>query len=142
VREIIRRADPEQPVSNVRTLAEIVAADTASREVQVRVLAIFAGVAFLLAAVGIYGVLSFMVSQRDREIGVRMALGAKARDVFRMVLKQGIVLAVVGIVPGVLLAYVSARGMESLLAGVTPRDPVTFVVGTGVCLAMALAQWC
>ena len=139
VREIIRRADPEQPVSNVRTLAEIVAADTASREVQVRVLAIFAGVAFLLAAVGIYGVLSFMVSQRDREIGVRMALGAQARDVFRMVLKQGIVLAVVGIVPGVLLAYVSARGMESLLAGVTPRDPVTFMVGTGVCLAMALA---
>jgi len=139
VRGIIRRADPSQPISNVRTLAEIVADETATREAQVRVLAIFAGVAFLLAAVGIYGVLSFMVSQRDREIGVRMALGAQARDVFKMVLKQGVVLATVGIVPGVLLAYASARGMESLLAGVKPRDPVTFLVATGVCLAMAMA---
>lgn len=139
VRDIMRKADPAQPISNIRTMAEIVEGETASRAVQVRVLVIFAGVAFLLAAVGIYGVLSFMVSQRDREIGVRMALGAQARDVFRMVLKQGIVLATVGIVPGVLLAYASARAMESLLAGVKPRDPVTFVAVTSVCVVMAMA---
>jgi predicted permease len=138
IRDIIRRADPSQPISDVRTMSEIVEEETATRAVQVRVLTIFAAVAFLLAAVGIYGLLSFAVSQRDREIGVRMALGAQARDIFRMVLKQGVVLATVGIVPGVLLAYASARGMEALLAGVKPRDPITFAVATSVCLVMTL----
>ena len=138
VREIVLRADPELPISNVRTMLDIVESETASRTVQVRVLGTFAGLAFVLAAVGIYGLLSFTVSQRDREIGVRIALGAQTRNIFRMILKQGIVLAVVGIVPGVLLAYVSARGMEALLAGVKPRDPLTFVAATSVCLLMTL----
>jgi predicted permease len=138
IRDIIRRADPSQPISEVRTMSEIVEEETATRAVQVRVLTIFATVAFLLAAVGIYGLLSFAVSQRDREIGVRIALGAQARDIFRMVLKQGVVLATVGIIPGVLLAYASARGMEALLAGVKPRDPITFAVATSVCLLMTL----
>jgi predicted permease len=139
IRDIVRRADPEQPISDVRSLTEIVEAETSSRTSQARVLAIFAGVAFLLAGVGIYGLLSFAVSQRDREIGVRMALGAQAKDIFRMVLKQAVALSIVGIVPGVLLAYASGRAMEALLAGITPRDPMTFGVATIVCLVMTLA---
>ena len=123
VRDIIHRADSQQPISDVRPLSAIVEDQTASRTAQVRVLGVFAGVAFLLAAVGIYGLLSFAVSQRDREIGVRMALGAQARDIFRMVLKQGIVLATVGILPGVLLAYASGRAMEALLAGSSRAIP-------------------
>jgi predicted permease len=138
VREIVHRADPEQPISNVRTMSEIVEDETASRSVQVRVLGTFAGLAFVLAAVGIYGLLSFTVSQRDREIGVRMALGAQGHDIFRMVLKQGVRLTLVGIVPGILLAYFAGRTMQALLAGVTPRDPMTFGTATAVCAVMAL----
>jgi putative ABC transport system permease protein len=138
VRDIIHKADPAQPISDVRTMAEIVEEETGSRAVQVRVLLIFAGVAFLLAAIGIYGVLSFAVSQRAGEIGVRMALGAQSKNIFQMILKQGASLATFGVIPGVLLAYSAGRAMEALLAGVTPRDPVTFASATLLCLFMTL----
>ena len=89
LRQIVAKADPEQPLSDVRTFADIVAADTAPRSVQARVLAAFAAIAVLLAGIGIHGLLAFAVSSRAQEIGVRIALGAQARDVLTLVLRRG-----------------------------------------------------
>ena len=138
IRRIIQSADREQPISNVRTLEEIVELKTASRTVQVRVLGAFAAIAFLLAAIGIHGLLSFAVSQRNREIGVRMALGAASGDILRMVMRQGVWVALAGVLPGLALAYVAARLMEALLAGVQPGDLPTFLSAAGLCAVMTL----
>jgi predicted permease len=138
IRRIIQSADREQPISNVRTMEQIVELKTASRTVQVRVLGAFAGIAFLLAAIGIHGLLSFAVSQRNREIGVRMALGAASGDILRMVLGQGAWVAMAGVAPGLVLAYVAARLMQALLAGVQPGDLATFFSAAGLCLVMTL----
>jgi predicted permease len=139
IRRIIQSADREQPIANVRTMEEIVELKTASRTVQVRVLGAFAGIAFLLAAIGIHGLLSFAVSQRVREIGVRMALGAASGDILRMIMRQGVWVALAGVVPGLALAYVAARLMQALLAGVQPGDLPTFLSAAGLCLVMTLA---
>jgi putative ABC transport system permease protein len=138
IQRIVRAADAGQPVSNVRTLADIVEADTASRAIEVRVLGAFAAIAFLLAAVGIHGVLAFTVSNRAREIGVRMALGAQRGDIVRIVLRRGVLLAVAGVVPGVVLAYYAGETMEALLAGVKPYDAATFLAAAGLCVAMTI----
>ncbi len=139
IRQIVHRVDPAQPVSDVRTLSEIVRNNVAPRATQVRVIAAFAALAFLLAAIGIHGVLAFAVSQRSREIGVRIALGAQPRDILRMVMRQGFLLAAIGIIPGVALAYAAGRAMQSLLVGVAPSDAVTFAVAAALCVLMALA---
>ncbi|HWF84414.1 MAG TPA: ABC transporter permease, partial [Vicinamibacterales bacterium] len=139
VRAIIRRADPEQPTSNVRTMAEIVNGQTASRSVQLRVLGAFAIVAFFLAAVGIHGLLSFAVSQRAQEIGVRIALGAQRSDILSMVMRRGVLLAAAGVIPGVALAYAAGRTMEALLAGVQPGDAATFLSVIVLAVVMTLA---
>jgi ABC-type antimicrobial peptide transport system permease subunit len=139
VRAVIRRADPQMPISNVRTMAEIVDGQTASRSVQLRVLGAFAVVAFLLAAVGIHGVLSFAVSQRAQEIGVRIALGAQRSDILAMVVGRGALLAAAGVVPGVVLAYAAGRMLEALLVGVRPGDVVTFASVVGLAVVMTLA---
>jgi predicted permease len=138
IQRIVRAADAEQPVSNVRTLAEIVESSTASRAVEVRVLGAFAAIAFLLAAIGIHGVLAFAVSNRAREIGVRMALGAQRGDIVRMVVLRGALLAVAGVAPGVALAWYAGKTMEALLAGVKPYDGATFLAATGLTLAMTI----
>ena len=104
-------------MTDVSTLTEVVERDTASRSAQVRVLAAFAVIAFVLAGIGIHGLLSFSVSQRAQEIGVRMALGAQSGDILRMVVRRSVMLALAGVVPGVALAYVAGRSMEALLAG-------------------------
>jgi predicted permease len=138
VRRIIRSADSEQPISNVRTMADIVDQQTASRAAQVRVLGAFAAIAFLLAGVGIHGLLSFAVSRRRQEIGVRMALGARPGSIVRMIVRQGAVLAGVGVVPGIVLAYAAGRAMEGLLAGVRPGDALTFASAVGLCVLMTV----
>ena len=139
VRRIIAAADPQQPISDVRLMEEIVAGETQSRAVQTRVLMTFTSVAILLAGLGIYGLLSFTVSLRQQEFGIRMALGARQGDIFRMVLAKGAILAVAGLVPGLLLAYGAARLLESLLAGLKPADGLTFFAATVLCFTATLA---
>jgi putative ABC transport system permease protein len=139
VRRIVREADPEQPISNVRSMAEIVAHETASRGTQLRVLGALAAIALILAVVGIHGLLSFTVTQRAPEIGVRLALGAKPEQIGRMVLREGVVLAVAGVVPGVLIAYWAGRAMQALLFGVQPGDAVTLTTAVVVCSLVAVA---
>ncbi len=139
IREIIRSADPEQPISNVRTLAEIVADDTAPRMTQLRLLGALAVIALLIAGLGIHGLLSFAVSKRSQELGVRRALGAQAGAIVGLVLREGLVLALSGIVIGVAVAYAAARGMSALLFGVRPEDPLTIGLAAALCLATAVA---
>jgi predicted permease len=139
LRQIIRDADPEQPVSEVRTLAAIVADQTASRSLQLRVLGAFAAIAFLLAGIGIYGLLACAVSQRAREIGVRRALGAQSADILTMVLRSGVLTAAMGVAPGLALAYGAGRAMEALLAGVEPGDAPTFAAAAALCLLMTVS---
>jgi putative ABC transport system permease protein len=122
IRQIIYKADPEQPISDTKTMEDVIAGETESRTIQMRVLIVFTGVAILLAGLGIYGVLAFTVSMRQQEFGIRMALGAAQGDIFTTVLKQGAYLAVIGLLPGLALAYLAARLLESLLAGVQPAD--------------------
>jgi predicted permease len=138
IRQSIGAADAEQPISSVRTMDEIVAGETESRTVQMRVLVIFTGIAILLAGLGIYGLLSFMVSMRQQEFGIRMALGAQQGHIFKMVLEQGVVLGVAGLLPGLVLAYIAARLLQSLLAGVTPADALTFSTAAALCLVTTL----
>jgi len=138
VRRIIHEADPEQPISDVRTLAEIVQDDTAPRALQVRIIGAFAALAFLLAGLGIHGLLSFTVSTRSSEIAVRIALGAQPRNILRLVLQDSFVLATAGVVLGVALAYVAGRAMQALLAGIAPADAATFLVAAGLCFLMTL----
>ncbi|HEX2444674.1 MAG TPA: ABC transporter permease [Vicinamibacterales bacterium] len=139
VRSIIRKADPDMPISLVRTLDEVVAADSASRTIQLRVLGVFAGLSLLLAGIGLHGLLSFAVSQRVPEISLRMALGARAGDVLRLVLRQGLVLAAIGAVVGMTLAYAAGRWMEALLAGVKPGDLITFAAAAGIAVLMTVS---
>ena len=139
LRAIVADTDAEQPVANVRMLEEIVDAQTAPRRVQLRVIGAFAGLAFLLAAIGIYGLLSFGVSNRAQEIGVRMALGATPRAIVGMVLREGLALAAVGAALGLALAYVAGRALEALLAGVAPTDAPTLAGALVTALVMTLA---
>jgi putative ABC transport system permease protein len=139
LRRIIQAADPAQPISDVRPLAEVVAGETATRRAQLLVLGALAAIALLLSGVGIHGLLAYTVSQRSHEIGVRLALGAEPAAVARMVMSEGMRLALLGVVPGVLGAYAAARGMSALLFGVEPSDPATIASVVIVVLLMALA---
>ena len=135
LRRIVHEADPSQPISGVRTMEEIVANETAPRLAQLRVLMILATLALVLSAVGIHGLLSFTVSRRSREIGVRMALGAESSSVRRMVMREGLLLALAGIIPGVAVAYAAGRAMQALLVGVNPGDTATFATAIALCVA-------
>jgi predicted permease len=136
IRAVVHGADARLAVTDVQTLADMVDADTASRATQVRVLGSFAAIAFVLAAVGIHGLLSFAVSQRTQEIGVRMALGAQPRDVVVMVVANAVRLGLAGLVVGVGLAYAAGRSLEALLAGVKPSDAQTFGAAIGLTAVM------
>jgi putative ABC transport system permease protein len=138
IRAIVHKADPRQPVSDVRTMSDIVSLETASRSAQLRVIAAFAVIAFVLAAVGIHGLPSFAVSQRTQEIGVRMALGAQRRDILGMVVRRSVWLAI-AVVPGIALAYAAGRWMQALLVGVTPADLATFATAGALAIVMTIA---
>ena len=128
IRDQVLAVDPSQPVFDVKTMEERIAVTLETRRFAVVLLGIFGGLALLLAAIGLYGVLAFAVSQRTREIGIHMALGARTRDVLLMVIKQGMSLVVIGVVLGVAGAYAVTRTIRSLLFEVGTTDPMTFVL--------------
>jgi putative ABC transport system permease protein len=136
IRAAIARIDPEVPVSDVRPLADIVAADTAARGVQARVLGAFAAMALMLAAVGLHSLLAFSVAARTREIGVRVALGATRAKILRLVLVRGFVLAAVGTAAGTIAAAWAAQALQALLFGVDPGDGRVYGVAIALCLLM------
>ena len=137
IRDIVRQVDPEQPISNVRMLSRVLEDQTVTRRAQIRILGALALLALLLAGVGIHGLLAFTVAQRDKEIGVRLALGADRSLVARMVISEGIRMTLLGVLPGVLVAYFAARGMSALLFGVQPGDPLTIGAAALACFAIA-----
>ena len=139
VRAIVGRADPQQPISDLRTLSDIVASETAPRRAQLAVLAGFAALAILLAAIGVHGLLAYVVSSRTREIGVRLALGATGGSILRLVLGRGTALAVLGVAIGAAGAYMAGQALQALLAGVSPADPLTFASAASLAMAMVLA---
>jgi ABC-type antimicrobial peptide transport system permease subunit len=138
VRNAIWAVDKDQPVSNVDAMEHIVAGAVARQRFSMLLLAIFAGIALVLAAVGIYGVMSYSVAQQTREIGIRMALGARHSDVLKMTVKQGAQLVGAGLAIGLVVAFGLTRVMTSLLFGISATDPVTFLSIGGVLLAVAL----
>jgi putative ABC transport system permease protein len=127
--------DPELPIADVRTMEDLVGRSIAERRFTMLLLGVFAAIAVLLAAVGVYGVLAYLVAQRTQEIGVRLAMGASPSDVVRLFMREGAALAATGLVAGLLGAAAGARALGSLVFGVTTRDPATFA---GVAVAMAV----
>jgi putative ABC transport system permease protein len=123
----LRTASGGSPAADVRSMDQVVRESTARNEFNMTLLSIFAGVALLLAAIGIYGLMAYSVQQRTQEIGIRMALGAQPGDVLRMVLRHGLLLCLVGIAVGISGAFAVIRLMKSLIFGVSPTDPMTFV---------------
>jgi len=131
----IRALDPEQPVANVRTMTEVRDEQLTSPRLTAVLFGFFAAIALTLATVGIYSVLAYIVRGRSREIGIRSALGARTGDVLRLVVREGMTPAVIGIVAGVIAARVAALGIERLVFGVSASDPLTL---TGVALTLGL----
>jgi putative ABC transport system permease protein len=138
VKQQIWKADSQLPVTEVKTMNEVSAASFAARRFNMLLLAIFAGLALVLAAVGIYGVMSYAVTQRTQEIGIRMALGARATDVLKLVIRNGMMLTLLGVVIGVAGAFALTRLLTTLLFGVTPTDKSTFIALSGVLILVAL----
>ena len=142
VRREVYEVDRNMPVSNVRTLEQIVARSISQPRFYMMVLALFAGVALVLAAIGIFGVLSYAVAQRTREIGIRMALGAQGRAVLALVVRQAMMLAATGVATGMVCAWWLSTLLNSLLFGVTARDPATYAsVAATLAFAALLAAY-
>jgi putative ABC transport system permease protein len=137
VRRKIQSADPEMPVFGVKTMPELLAASMVNRRAAMALCVVFAGLALLLSAIGIYGVLAYTVTHRTREFGIRVALGAGAGDVVGMVVGQGVKLAGAGLVMGVAGAVVVTRLMTSLLYEVRPGDPAVFLAVAAGLMAVA-----
>ena len=139
VRQAVWSLDRDQPVVDLRTMEDLLWASLARARFSTVVLAVFAGMALLLAITGIYGVVSYSVAERTREIGIRVALGAQRTDVLQIVLRQGLVLAGFGIAIGAAAALAATRLLSSLLFGISPSDPLTFASVAGLLIAVALS---
>jgi predicted permease len=135
---VLRAIDPQQPIRQIRTMTDLIDETLTSQRFSVLLLGLFAFVALALASVGIYSVLSYVVRGRSREIGIRAALGAQSRDVLRLVVREGMTPAVIGIAVGALAALGSARVLERLVFGVSASDPLTLAVVSGALALVAL----
>ncbi len=138
IRRSVSAIDPKQPLSNITTLERVVSESIAQPRLNMLLMGLFGALAMILAAVGIYGLLSYAVAQRTQEIGIRMALGAQVRDVLSLVLKQGMTLVVSGVALGLVAAFALTRVLRSLLFGVTPTDATTFLSVSGVLIFVSL----
>jgi putative ABC transport system permease protein len=138
VRNAIWAVDKDQPVSNINSMEHIVAGAVARQRFSMLLLAVFAGLALVLAAVGIYGVMSYSVAQRTHEIGIRMALGAQRSDVVKLAIGQGFKLVITGVAIGLVAAFILTRVMSSLLFGVSATDPMTFAAISVVFMSVAI----
>jgi len=138
IRHQIGTMDRDLPIYNIRTMEEVLSGTLAQPRLSLMLLSVFALIALIMAMIGVYGVMSFTVSQRTREIGIRMALGAQQRDVLKMVIEQGLWLVLLGIGIGVAGALGLTRVMKSLLFGVSATDPVTFAVIPLILAAVAI----
>jgi len=137
VKAAIHRVDPDQALSGVQTMDDVFSDSVARPRFQLVLLLVFAGIAVLLATIGVYGVVSYSASQRTQEIGIRVALGARAGDVSRLVLREGLLMGGLGVAVGLAAAVASTRVLRSLLFEVTPTDPTT--LGAVACLLLAVA---
>jgi putative ABC transport system permease protein len=137
VREQVWAVDKDQPVSNVRTMEQVFTSAVARERFQALLLGLFAGLALVLAVVGLYGVMSYAVTQRTHEIGIRMALGAQRTEVLRLIIGEGMLLTLVGVALGLGVALGVTRLMTGILYGVTATDPTTFVAVAGLLVAVA-----
>jgi putative ABC transport system permease protein len=138
LRAAVLAIDPNMAIYNIKTMEKVVSDSIAQPRFNMVLLAIFAGLALILASVGIYGVMSYSVTQRTQELGVRMALGAQRRDIFSLVLKQGIILALIGVAIGLAGAIGLSKALASVLYGISATDPVTFISVAVIMLAVAL----
>jgi putative ABC transport system permease protein len=128
VREAIRSLDPGLPIYDLKSMEAYVGESVAQPRISTWLTTTFAGIALLLAAIGIYGVISYSVTQRAAEVGVRIALGARPVDVLRLIITQGMRPAIIGIAVGLAAAWLAARLIRGMLFGISAYDPVTFVV--------------
>jgi putative ABC transport system permease protein len=138
IRQAVRSLDPNLPVDQIRTMEELVASSLSQSRFKMVLLSLFAGLALVLAAVGVYGVVSYTVAQRTHEIGIRMALGAERRNVLRLVVRQGMVVVLIGVALGVALAFGASRYLAGQVYGVSAKDPLTFLAVPLVLIAVAL----
>lgn len=138
VREEILAVDKDQPVYNIRAMEDILSGSVAQPRFNLWLLGAFAGIAVLLAMVGIYGVMSYLVAQRTQEISVRLVLGANQKEILKMVVGEGMILTLVGVAVGLVTAFAITRAMSSLLYGVTATDPLTFVTVSLLMLVVAM----
>ena len=142
VRGEVRKIDPELALYDVRTLRGYMAQVTAGQRFAMQLLGLFAGLAAALAAIGLYGTIAYTVSQRNREFGIRMALGAGPRELLGLVVRQGLSLAALGIAIGIAAALALSRVLSSLLYGVSPADPPTYAaIVLGVAALALLASY-
>ena len=139
VRNEVLAVDKDQPVYEIKTVEDAIAETVVLPRYTAVLLSVFAAIALLLAAVGLYGVMSYAVTQRTHEIGIRMALGAAPRDVLKLIVGQGLSLALIGLAIGVVAAFSLTRLMSSLLYGVSSTDAATFLLISGLLTAVALA---
>jgi len=139
VRHAVAEIDPREVVYNVQTMNEVVSNSFAARRLSMMLLGVFAALALVLACVGIYGVISYLVGQRTHEIGVRMALGAQQNDVLRLIIGHGARMALVGVAIGIVAAMGLTRLMANQLFGVSPHDPITFAGVAALLIIVAVA---
>jgi putative ABC transport system permease protein len=138
IRKEVLAIDANQPIANISTMEKIVADSIAQPRLSMLLMGLFGALAMILAAVGIYGLLSYAVTQRTQEMGIRMALGAKTTDVLKLILTQGMTLALIGIGIGLIGSFALTRLLAGLLFGVTPTDASTFISVSVVLIGVAL----